>query len=189
MTTANAVTVPVASRSIGVRVAAALAGALLVAAAAQVSVRLPGTGVPMTLQPFAVLMVGGLLGPRFGALSLASYLAMGAAGLPVFTPGGLPGAARLFSETGGFLLAYPVAASLTGLVSSRLRGAAGSFLGPLAGLAVIFAGGLAQLTILTGNARAAVALGALPFLAKDLLSVAVAGLLIRRLLPSTRALS
>ena len=95
MTTANAVTVP-ASRPIGVKVAALFAGALFVAAAAQVSVVLPGTSVPVTLQPLAVLVVGGLLGPRFGALSLVTYLAMGAAGLPVFTPVGLPGLARLF---------------------------------------------------------------------------------------------
>ena len=103
--TTNAVNVVAASRPIGRSVAAALAGALAVALAAQVSIPVPGTAVPMTLQPLAVLVVGGLLGPRFGALSLVMYLAMGAAGLPVFTPGGLPGAARLFGPTGGFLLA------------------------------------------------------------------------------------
>jgi biotin transport system substrate-specific component len=192
MTTANAapaVNIAAASRPIGVKIAAALAGSLAVAAAAQVSVPLPGTTVPMTLQPLAVLVVGGLLGARFGALSLVAYLAMGAAGLPVFTPGGLPGAARLFGQTGGFLLAYPVAASVTGLIAARARGLAAGFLAPLAGLAIVFAGGLAQLTIITGDARAAVALGALPFLAKDLLSLVVAGALIRRFLPVTRALS
>jgi biotin transport system substrate-specific component len=195
MTTANAApaapaaNIAAASRPIGVKIAAALAGSLAVAAAAQVSVPLPGTTVPMTLQPLAVLVVGGLLGARFGALSLVAYLAMGVAGLPVFTPGGLPGAARLFGPTGGFLLAYPVAAAVTGMIAARARGVAASFLAPLAGLAIVFAGGLAQLTIITGDARAAVALGALPFLAKDLLSVVVAGLLIRRFLPVTRALS
>src|SRR5712664_4504024 len=68
------------------RAASVVLGALLVAAAAQVSVPLPGTPVPMTLQPLAVLLVGGLLGPRLGAFSMILYLAMGAAGLPVFTP-------------------------------------------------------------------------------------------------------
>src|SRR6267143_6290086 len=66
------------------RAAAVVLGALLVAGAAQVAVPLPGTPVPMTLQPMAVLLVGGLLGARLGALSMILYLAMGAAGLPVF---------------------------------------------------------------------------------------------------------
>src|SRR2546427_9473317 len=68
------------------RAAAVVLGALIVAGAAQVSVPLPGTPVPMTLQPMAVLLVGGLLGPRLGALSMILYLAMGAAGPPVFHP-------------------------------------------------------------------------------------------------------
>lgn len=187
--TTNAVNVVAASRPIGLRVAAALAGALAVALAAQVSIPVPGTAVPMTLQPLAVLVVGGLLGPRFGALSLVMYLAMGAAGLPVFTPGGLPGAARLFGPTGGFLLAYPFAASLTGFIAARRASFAGALLAATAGLAAIFAGGIAQLTLITGSGDAALALGALPFLAKDLASILVAGLLIRRFQPKTRALS
>ena len=101
--------------AIGVRVAAVVAGAVLVAAAAQVSVPLPGTPVPMTLQPMAVLLVGGLLGARLGALSMILYLAMGAAGLPVFTPTvPLVGVARLLGPTGGYLLAYPLAAWAVG---------------------------------------------------------------------------
>src|SRR5882672_9381283 len=97
------------------RAAAVVLGALLVAGAAQVSVPLPGTPVPMTLQPMAVLLVGGLLGARLGALSMILYLAMGAAGLPVFTPTvPLLGVARLLWPTRGYLLAYPVAAWAVG---------------------------------------------------------------------------
>src|SRR5256714_6840098 len=92
------------------RVAAVVLGALVVAAAAQVSVPLPGTPVPLTLQPLAVLVVGGLLGAPLGAASLLLYLALGAAGLPVFTPFGVPGLGRLLGPTGGYLLAYPLAA-------------------------------------------------------------------------------
>src|SRR6266581_3428914 len=86
----------------------------LVAAAAQVAVPLPGTPVPMTLQPLAVLLVGGMLGPGLGAASLILYLVLGALGLPVFTPYGAPGIARLVGPTGGYLLAYPVAAFAVG---------------------------------------------------------------------------
>jgi len=197
----NAVNASVASRPIGIKVAVALAGALVVAGAAQVSIPVPGTTVPMTLQPLAVLVVGGLLGARFGALSLAMYLAMGAAGLPVFTPGGLPGAARLFGPTGGFLIAYPFAAAVVGRLVRWSDGPSDRptirpsdhpirpFVAATAGLATIFAGGIAQLTLVTGSGEAALALGALPFLAKDLASILVAGLLIRRFLPKTRALS
>src|SRR2546429_7960065 len=84
------------------RVVAVVLGAALVAVAAQVSIPLPGTPVPMTLQPLAVLLVGGLLGGPLGALSMILYLAMGAAGLPVVTPAGPPiCGARLFGAAGG----------------------------------------------------------------------------------------
>src|SRR5438128_11559623 len=82
------------------RAAAVVLGATLVAAAAQISIPLPGTPVPMTLQPLAVLLVGGLLGPGLGSSALILYLALGAAGLPVFTPYGVPGLARLLGPTG-----------------------------------------------------------------------------------------
>src|SRR6266851_144590 len=131
------------------RTAAVVLGALVVAAAAQVSVPLPGTPVPMTLQPLAVLLVGGLLGAPLGALSMILYLAMGAAGLPVFTPTvPLIGVARLFGPTGGYLLAYPVAAFAVGAVLTPgwqpgvnppwLRTA----LGVVGGLVLIHIGGL-----------------------------------------------
>ncbi len=116
--------VVVGSRSsvVGYRVGAVVLGAVLVAVAAQISVPLPGTPVPMTLQPMAVLLVGGLLGARFGALSLILYLAMGAAGLPVFTPTvPLFGIARLLGPTGGYLLAYPIAAYAVGWFSDPAR--------------------------------------------------------------------
>jgi biotin transport system substrate-specific component len=206
MTVTSAV---VASRPIGVRVLAALAGALVVAGAAQVAVPLPGTAVPMTLQPLAVLIVGGLLGPAFGALSMVMYLTMGAAGLPVFTPLGVPGVARLIGPTGGYLIAYPLAAAVAGL-SVRSVGGQDRFailLRPrprfarasvpsvrrsvvccAAAMALIHLGGAAQLAILTGSAAAAFAVGTLPFLAGDLLKVAVAALIVARLSPLTRAL-
>src|SRR2546423_14296981 len=104
------------------RVVAVVLGAVLVAVAAQVSLPLPGTPVPMTLQPMAVLLVGGLLGGPLGALSMIVYLAMGVAGLPVFTPTvPLVGVARLFGPTGGYLLAYPIAAYAVGRFSDPGR--------------------------------------------------------------------
>jgi biotin transport system substrate-specific component len=191
MTTQSTTLAAAPARPFAIRFAAALAGAVAVAAAAQFAVPLPGTAVPMTLQPLAVLIVGGLLGPRTGALSMVLYLAMGAAGLPVFTPVGLPGLARLFGPTGGYLLAYPVAAAATGALSRRLapwHAVGGAAVAALAGMAVIHAGGMAQLAILTGSAQAAFAAGVVPFVVGDLLKIGVAALAVGRLLPSTRAL-
>jgi len=175
--------------ALGVRALAVVLGALLVAGAAQVSIPLPGTPVPMTLQPMAVLLVGGLLGARLGALSMILYLAMGAAGLPVFTPSAvlLPGVGRLFGATGGYLLAYPVAAWAVGTVladGSRVWRVA---CGVLAGLVLIHLGGLAQLAILTGNVSAAARFGTIPFLLGDLIKLAVLVPILIRLTPPVRA--
>jgi biotin transport system substrate-specific component len=184
----------------GVRAFAVVLGALLVAAAAQLSISLPGTPVPMTLQPMAVLLVGGLLGARLGALSMILYLAVGAAGLPVFTPTvPLVGIARLFGPTGGYLLAYPIAAYATGMLVPPLRGAergsGGEDIGRwtrvalaiLAGLVLIHLGGLAQLAILTGDLAAAARFGTWPFLLGDLLKLAVLVPVLTKLTPSIRA--
>lgn len=173
------------------RTAAVVLGAALVAVAAQIAVPLPGTPVPLTLQPLAVLIVGGLLGPWLGASSLLFYLALGAAGLPVFTPVGLPGVARLLGPTGGYLLAYPLAAYAVGTLSSGPRGAARGYarlaLALLAGLALIYLGGLAQLWVYTGNIRAAARFGTLPFVVGDLIKLGVAVLLLRPTIRPVRA--
>lgn len=176
------------------RVLAVLVGALTVALAAQGAVPLPGTPVPLTLQPLAVLIVGGLLGPELGAASLLTYLAMGAAGLPVFTPSPLlpQGLARLIGPTGGYLFAYPVAAwavgSLVGATDpGRKPGVGRLALAVLAGIAFIHLGGLAQLVLLTGSAGEAARLGTLPFLVGDLLKVALAVLILKPTVSPLRA--
>src|SRR6266487_1692424 len=194
------------------RVTAVILGAAFVALAAQVSVPLPGTPVPMTLQPLAVLLVGGLLGSRLGAASMVLYLVLGIAGLPVFTPTvPLLGIARLLGPTGGYLLAYPVAAFAVGWLADPGRKpgenpnpAAGSLnpglapgvslprwarvaVGVLVGLVLIHVGGLAQLAILTGNVSAAARLGTVPFLLGDLAKLAVATAVLAKLTPAVRA--
>ena len=172
----------------GIRLGAVTLGAIFVAAAAQVAVPLPGTPVPMTLQPLAVLLVGGLLGARLGATSLMLYLALGIAGLPVFTPTvPLVGIARLLGPTGGYLLAYPVAAFAVGALVRDGRDWRRVALGVLAGLAMIHLGGLAQLAILTGNIEGAARLGTWPFLLGDLGKLAVAAAVLTKLTPSVRA--
>ena len=168
---------------------AVIAGALLVALGAQVSILLPGTPVPMTFQVPAVLIVGGLLGPALGATSLAAYLLLGAVGLPVFAPVGLPGLARLFGPTGGYLLALPLAAAVAGLAARPPRGVMRLAVGFVLALFVVHAGGIAQLAILGGDFQTAWRLGSLPFLAGDIAKLLLAGLVVGRFgAPVRRAL-
>jgi biotin transport system substrate-specific component len=178
---------PLAVPAVRPRVLAVLAGAIAVALAAQLAVPLPGTPVPMSLAPLAVVVVGGLLGARVGAAALVTYLLMGAAGLPVFAPMGLPGAARLFGPTGGYLLAYPAAAALAGLVTARGATWLRVLAAPALGLLAIYAGGAAQLLVLTGSVPLTLALGAAPFVAADVLKVGVAALVLRRFVNPARA--
>ena len=170
------------------RIIAMLLGVALVTLAAQVSVPLPGTPVPMTLQPLAVLMVGGLLGSRLGAATMVLYIALGVAGLPVFTPTvPLLGLARLMGPTGGYLLAYPIAAFATGALAGDGKSWARIALAVVVGLALIHLGGLAQLWIITGSVASAARFGTLPFLIGDLLKLSVAVLVLRNAIGPLRA--
>lgn len=171
------------------RVLAVAAFALLTAIGARIAV--PMVPVPITMQTLAVSLAGLLLGARLGALSQVTYLALGAAGLPVFAQG--YGLAALFGPTGGYLLAFPAAAAFTGWIADRWQreGAAGMALqafGVFLGTLVVFAGGWAQLSIVTGNAQTAFTLGVLPFLAGDVIKVGLAVLIAGRLRRRTRSL-
>jgi len=99
----------------------AVAATIFVALCAHVSVPLPFTPVPLTLQNFAVLLVGLALGPVAGFAAMALYLAEGALGMPVFNPHGVGGMLQLFGPTGGYLLSYPFAAATAGWVVRSVR--------------------------------------------------------------------
>jgi biotin transporter BioY len=92
-------------------VSLAVAFSLLTALAAQIVI--PVGPVPITAQTFAVLLTGALLGSRLGAMAMIFYLIEGAAGLPFFY-GGHGGLGHLFGPTGGYLVAFPAAAFVTG---------------------------------------------------------------------------
>ena len=151
--------------------------AVALAAASQVAIPLPGTPVPMTLQPLVVVLAGLWLGPVAGATSMVLYLLAGAAGLPVFAPMGAPGFARLLVPTGGNLWAYPAAALVAGLVAGRRRRLRISRDRRRGGNRGDPAGGFLQLLFLTGSAQQAIAIGATPFLLLDLLKVLAAAAL------------
>jgi biotin transport system substrate-specific component len=154
-----------------------LGGSLFAAVCAHVSVPLFFTPVPLTVQPFAVLLLGLLLTPRMAAATFAVYLLEGAAGLPVFAPGPAPaGLAHLFGPTGGYLFAYPLAAALISLLWRRAgRGLAGAVLAAGVGDAAILTCGLSWLAVLThASALHAATMAVLPFLPGEGLKIAAA---------------
>jgi len=160
-------------------------GALLVAAAAQAAVPVPYSPVPMTLQPLAVLVVGGLLGAAGGVAALVTYLTLGVLGLPVFA-GGASGALHLVGPTGGYLLAFPLAAGVVGALTSRRAGVLRVLLACALGMAVIHVGGVAQLALLGGDPMLAFRVGFVPFLTGDLLKIGLAAGVILGLGPKVR---
>lgn len=151
--------------------------AVTMALAAQIAIPIPGTPVPFTLQPLAVVLAGMMLGPVAGAASMVLYLLAGALGAPVFSPIGAPGFLRLIGPTGGYLLAAPAAAAVAGLVARRLPVFGGRLLAAFLGIATLYLGGVAQLELLTGSLERAAAMGTVPFVVADLCKVAVAALI------------
>jgi biotin transport system substrate-specific component len=158
-----------------------LAGSALVAACAHVAVPLYFTPVPLSLAPFAVLLLGLLLSPRLAAATLGAYLMEGAVGLPVFAPTPLaPGSlAHLLGPTGGYLLSYPLAAALIAFLVRRTdRGFVPAALGAAAGSLVILFSGAVWLSAIThASAQSVFSLAVLPFLPGDALKVVAAAAL------------
>lgn len=159
-------------RSVGIVVG----GSLLLALCAHVSVPLWFTPVPLSLQPFGVLLLGLLLAPGMAAATVVAYLAEGAAGLPVFAPSPVNGIAHLLGPTGGYLMAYPVAAVLISFLWRRTgRGFAMALVSAALGDLLILASGAMWLAASNHAAlNAALSAGMLAFLPGDALKVAAA---------------
>ena len=154
--------------------------AAVTAVAAQIAI--PLQPVPFTLQVLAVILCGLLLGARLGALAQAIYVLVGAVGVPVFSSftGGL---GHVLGPTGGYLISYPVAAAVAGLAADtvatapRVRALLTGFLWGCAGLAVIYVFGTTWLALVSHLSPAtAVATAVAPFVAFDLIKVALATL-------------
>ncbi len=119
--------------------------ALMTAVGAQIQI--PHQPVPYTLQTFFVLLSGALLGKRNGALSQILYVALGAAGMPLFSSWGF-GLARVLGPTGGYLLAFPVAAFVVGYLVRRQNNFVWTLVSMFIGLVIIFSLGTLQLNFL-----------------------------------------
>jgi biotin transport system substrate-specific component len=169
--------------SMPLKLAAALFMMVLTAAAAQISVPLPFTPVPFTFQPMVVLLGGVVLGPELGLLSQVLYLAAGLAGLPVFAASPIlpQGPARLLGPTGGYLLSYPLAAWVAGVLARRGldRRYLTSVAAMAAGLAVVFTCGVLWLALFapgadTRSLGAALSIGFYPFVVADVIKLCLA---------------
>jgi biotin transport system substrate-specific component len=149
---------------------------VVTALAARIEIPVPWSPVPLTGQTFAVLLSGAVLGARRAFIAQALYLIEGAMGLPVFA-GGAAGIAKLVGPTGGYLMAFPFAAALTGMLAERGwdRRFVTMMAAMLLGSVVIFALGLIQLSrFMPGNQL--LAAGLLPFIPGDLVKSALASL-------------
>ena len=157
------------------RVAGIAAFVGFTALAAQMAVRLPYTPVPVTMQTLFVLLAGIVLGPRDGFYAMIAYIGIGLAGAPVFA-GMTFGPAVLFGPTGGYLLAFPAAAMLTGVIARSINGGKPAVLiASLAGAATILLTGTAYLWLLSGQSLSGVlAMAVVPFILADLVKVAAA---------------
>jgi biotin transport system substrate-specific component len=163
------------------QIGAVLFVTVLTTAAAQISIPLPFTPVPFTFQPMVVLLGAAALGARLGAASQVLYLTLGILGMPVFAASPIlpQGVARLLGPTGGYLMAYPLAAFVAGSLAERGydRRYFTAVVAMIAGLAFVFAGGVAWLALFAQPASGftgALAAGLYPFLAADLAKLLIA---------------
>lgn len=143
--------------------------AAITAVCAQISIPLPFTTVPFTLQVFAVFLTGAILGKRLGAASMFVYLLIGAVGIPVFASftGGL---SRITGPTGGYLLSYPLVAFLIGSIYEKREDLFSRGLAMLLGIAVVYLIGVTQLKYVAGYPWAtAYIYGAAPFIVFDII--------------------
>ena len=125
-----------------------LAFSILTAIAAQISI--PVQPVPFTLQTVAVMLAGAMLGSRNGAYAMIAYLLLGAIGLPVFAnlSGGFY---HLFGPTSGYLLAFPVAAFLVGLITEKRQSLFALIVSFFVATALILISGSLYLSLFLGN--------------------------------------
>ncbi len=161
--------------------------AALTAVCSQIQIPLPY--IPINLALFAVHLCGALLGPKWGALSMAAYALLGAVGVPVFV-GFKSGPAALFGKTGGYILGYVLCALTVGLMTRRFGLSMRSLCASMAvGVAVCYLFGTIWFMVLTGmNLMTSLAYCVIPFLPGDAVKILLAAFLARRLQKPMRAM-
>jgi biotin transport system substrate-specific component len=158
--------------SLAAQAGVVVCASLFIAICARVSFPLHFTPVPLTMQNFGVLLVGLTLGSRRGFLALALYLLEGAAGMPVFNPLGPGGVAQLIGPTGGFLMAYPFVAFLSGWIAEHGKASfVRNVFAGIAGELLLFAGGLSWLFVLTHSVSQTIKFGLYWFVFAEIVKI------------------
>jgi biotin transport system substrate-specific component len=156
------------------QVAIVIGASLFVALCARITLPLPFTPVPLTLQNFGVLLVGLALGPRRAFAALVLYLGEGLMGMPVFNPTGLGGLAQLLGPTGGFLLAYPFVAGIAGWVfdaKNEKKSFARAAIACVLAETFLFVCGLSWLAVLTHSFALAIRFGLYWFVFAEVIKI------------------
>lgn len=155
---------------------AVVAASGLVALCAHIAIPLGFTPVPVSMQTFAVLLIGLIFSPGAAFAALALYLLEGAIGLPVFSPYGPGGLAQLFGPTGGYLISYPLAAILASFLFRRTRqGVLGGVVAAsLASLLTLALGATWLGTLTHANFSSLLVQSVVPFLPGDAVKVVAA---------------
>lgn len=158
----------------------------LIACGAFISI--PIGPVPIVLQNMFVLLAGLILGPVWGPGCVGVYLLMGLAGLPVFA-GGTGGMGKLFGPTGGYLLGYLPAVFMTATISRGFKKTmAGDIVALVTGSLIVYGAGVPWLKFAVSMPWAkAFAVGMYPFLIGDVLKVAAAALIAKKISPLIKA--
>jgi biotin transport system substrate-specific component len=137
--------------------------------------------VPITLQVLFVLLSGGLLGPKWGPVSMGLYLLLGLVGLPVFA-GGTSGIGHLLGPTGGYMVGFVLSSFVVGLMMTRTRSLPWVLLAMVVALMTIYGLGICWLSLAARMPLSrALAVGLLPFLPADALKVVIAALVVSRM--------
>lgn len=139
------------------------------------------SGVPITAQSLGIMLAGTVLGARRGALAVLLFLALVAAGLPLLA-GGRGGLGVFVAPSAGYLIGFPFAAFVAGLVVEKWRVSVGvaAFAGAvLGGIVVLYAFGIPGMAVVLGKSLPEAALLATPFLAGDLIKAALTALVTR----------
>ena len=149
--------------------------AALTAIFAQVTIPLPISPVPITLQVLAVCLTSAILGSRLAFMSMLVYIAVGILGMPVFS-GGASGLGVVMGPTGGYITGFLLSSYVTGKLVQRkpLPTLSNTLFAMFSGLLVIYATGMLQLSLVTGMPlQAAFMSGVVPFIGLDIIKIAV----------------
>lgn len=160
-------------------VGSVLFGSLFIALLSQVAILLPFSPIPLTLSTLSILLVGGLLGSKKGALAVLAYIAEGCLGLPFFACA-KSGFAVLIGPTGGYLLGFVIAAFLVGFLLEKgwKEYFSKTLFAMLIATLIIWVPGTLWLAGFTGSIEKALFLGVYPFIIGDVIKVVLAALLI-----------